>query len=94
LPWCFSSQQCESYYKALRSFTPVGSTQTNFIIGEVITSRGWKVKTGKNIFLNWNNQLFFYNYLGRCKFDSNGGRRCARHHLPKAYCANRTAWWD
>jgi hypothetical protein len=52
LSWCFSSQQCESYYKALRSFTPVGSTQTNFIIGEVITSRGWKVKTGKNIFLN------------------------------------------
>lgn len=52
LSWCFSSQQCESYYKALRSFTPVGSTQTNFTIGEVITSRGWKVKTGKNIFLN------------------------------------------
>lgn len=49
LPWCFGSQQCESYYKALRLFTPVVSTQTNFTVGEVITSRGWRVKTGKNI---------------------------------------------
>ena len=44
LPWSFGSQQCESYFKALRSFTPMGSTQTNFTVGEVITSRGWKVK--------------------------------------------------
>ena len=43
LPWSFGSQQCETYFKALRSFTPVGST-TNFTVGEVITSRGWKVK--------------------------------------------------
>nr|CAH0104465.1 unnamed protein product [Daphnia galeata] len=29
LPFIFGSQQCETYFKALRSFTPVGSTQTN-----------------------------------------------------------------
>jgi hypothetical protein len=29
-PWLFSSQPCESYFKACHSFTPVGSTQLNF----------------------------------------------------------------
>ena len=29
LPFIFCSQQYETYFKALRSFTPVGSTQTN-----------------------------------------------------------------
>ena len=29
LSFICGSQQCETYFKALRSFTPVGSTQTN-----------------------------------------------------------------
>ena len=29
LPFIFGSQQCETYFKAIRSFTPVWSTQTN-----------------------------------------------------------------
>ncbi|XP_045023267.1 uncharacterized protein LOC123466338 [Daphnia magna] len=42
-PWLFSSQPCESYFKACRSFTPVGSTQLNFTLLDFIYSRCKKV---------------------------------------------------
>jgi hypothetical protein len=40
--WLMNSQNCEMYFKALRSYTRVGSTMTNFIL-EVIDERGTKV---------------------------------------------------
>jgi hypothetical protein len=42
-PWLFSSQPCQSYFKACRSFTPVGSTQLNFTLLDFIYSRCRKV---------------------------------------------------
>jgi hypothetical protein len=42
-PWLFSSQPCESYFKACRSFTSVGSTQLNFTLLDFIYSRCRKV---------------------------------------------------
>jgi hypothetical protein len=41
--WLMNSQYCEMYFKALRSYTPVGSTMTNFNLLEVIDERGPKV---------------------------------------------------
>ena len=36
MPWLFTSQPCESFFKALRSLSPVGSSQTNFTVLEFL----------------------------------------------------------
>jgi hypothetical protein len=38
-PWLFSSQPCESYFKACRSFSPVGSTQLTFTLLDFLIHR-------------------------------------------------------
>ena len=43
LPWLFSSQSCESYFRAARSFSPVGSTRTNFTVDDFMHSISRKI---------------------------------------------------
>ncbi|KAK4013585.1 hypothetical protein OUZ56_026138 [Daphnia magna] len=43
MPWLFSSQPCESYFKAARSFTPVGSSQLTFTLQDFLYNRCRKI---------------------------------------------------
>ena len=43
LPWLYSSQPCESFFKAARSFTPTESTQINFTLKDLLLNRCKKI---------------------------------------------------
>ena len=44
-PWLYGSQQCETFFKAVRSCTTYGSTAVNFSLRELLYSRCRKVDT-------------------------------------------------
>lgn len=44
-PWLYGSQQCETFFKAVRSCTTYGSTAVNFSLAELLYSRCRKVDT-------------------------------------------------
>jgi hypothetical protein len=60
--WLMNSQYCEMYFKALRSYTPVGSTMKNFNLLEVIDERGPKVKQ-QQLYLYFIKGPFENNYI-------------------------------
>lgn len=49
LPWLWTSQACESYFRAARSFTSAESTQINFSLKEFLVSRCPKIDASIHI---------------------------------------------
>lgn len=43
MPWKFSSQSCESFFRLLRSASSTSSTQTNFSVRSFVVEKGRKV---------------------------------------------------
>ena len=43
LPWLWSSQPCESIFRAARSLNPTGSTQVNFTLKDLLINRSTKI---------------------------------------------------
>ncbi len=79
-PWNFSSQPCEAFFRAARSFTSTQSTQVNFTLKDFIVSRRKKVEATLRLAAHGSRDGIVYPRERRA-FDT-AERSCSSHRMP------------